>query len=166
MTAALRRVFGVEAEMEQRVAVDGRDHGDVAAMAAIAAAGAAARYVFLAPERKTAVAAVACFDGDNYFIYEQSLTSTDDIRRQYCRVDTSNVVLMLTNLPIRPRSLNSPAGNFRKQRVVFAPANVFAGLERRAALAHNDGTARDQLAAEYLHAEPLRVGIAPVFGTA
>jgi hypothetical protein len=66
--AALRRVFGIEAEMQQRVAVDGRDHDDVAAAAAIAAAGSAARHVLLAPESQTAVAAVARFDCDSYFI--------------------------------------------------------------------------------------------------
>ena len=41
---------------------------DVAAASAIAAARPAARDILLAPERKAAVAAVARFDRDSYFI--------------------------------------------------------------------------------------------------
>src|SRR6516165_3512927 len=58
------------------------------------------------------------------------------------------------------------ARHFRKQRIVLAPTYVETRLDLGAALPHNDRAARDQLAAENLHAQPLRVGIAPVFGTA
>src|SRR5690348_525691 len=58
------------------------------------------------------------------------------------------------------------AGDLGEQRVVLAPAHVIAGLETRAALAHDDGAAGNQLPAEHLYAEALRIGIAPVFGTA
>jgi len=67
--AALRRVFGIETEMEQRIAMDGGDHDDVAATAAIAAARATPRHVLLAPECEASVAAVAGFHRDFYFIY-------------------------------------------------------------------------------------------------
>ena len=66
--SALRRVFRIEAKMQQRIAVNGRHHDDVAATAAIAAAWTAARHVLLAAERQAAVAAIARFDRDSYFI--------------------------------------------------------------------------------------------------
>src|SRR5258708_5404739 len=52
---------------------------------------------------------------------------------------------------------------FCEERVVLADADVFAGLEARAALADQDGTARYHLAAEGFYAQALRVRIAPVF---
>src|ERR1035438_8026154 len=51
MSSALGRVFRVEAEMQQRIAVDGRDHSDVAATPAVTTAGTSTWDVFLAPER-------------------------------------------------------------------------------------------------------------------
>ena len=66
--AALGLVFGIEAEMEQRVVVLARDHDDVAAAAAVAAARAAARDELLPPEREAAVAAVAGFHGNSDFV--------------------------------------------------------------------------------------------------
>src|SRR5258708_28905942 len=68
--AALRFVFGVETVAEQRVGVLARHHSDVAAAAAIAAAGTAARDILLAPERQTAVAAVARLYVDFGFVDE------------------------------------------------------------------------------------------------
>src|SRR4051812_1192060 len=50
----------------------------------------------------------------------------------------------------------------RKQRVVLADADAVAGLEARAALAHDDLAAGDGLPGEHLHAEALRVGVAAV----
>src|SRR4051794_19771956 len=52
----------------------------------------------------------------------------------------------------------------REERVVAATADVGAGVEVRAALANDDLAGVDELAAEALHAEPLRVGIAAVLG--
>jgi len=68
VAAALSGVFGVEAEMEKRVAVDGGDHGNVAAASAIAAAGAAARHVFLTTESEAAIAAVTRLDCNVDFV--------------------------------------------------------------------------------------------------
>src|SRR5690606_38900265 len=48
------------------------------------------------------------------------------------------------------------------QRVVLAQADVLAGMEARAALAHDDRARGDRLAAVDLHTEHLRVGIAAV----
>src|SRR5581483_2998390 len=58
------------------------------------------------------------------------------------------------------------ARHFGEQRIVLAPADVQARLDLGAALANDDRPAGDQLAAENLYTEPLRVGIAPVSGTA
>src|SRR5579862_4105643 len=68
MTAALGSVFGVEAEVQQGVAVDGGDHDDIAAAAAVAAGRTAMGNVLLAAEGENAVTAVAGFDGDSYFV--------------------------------------------------------------------------------------------------
>ena len=48
-------------------------------------------------------------------------------------------------------------GNERKERVVFALAHVFAGLVLRPALAHENRSCVDKLAAEALYAQPLSV---------
>src|SRR6516162_7261121 len=58
------------------------------------------------------------------------------------------------------------ASDLGEESVVLAPTDVGARLQFGAALAHDDAAAGYQLAAEDLDAEPLRVGIAPVFGTA
>src|SRR5262249_26948967 len=50
----------------------------------------------------------------------------------------------------------------REQRVVLAPAHVDTRRDGRAALPHQDAAGRDPLAAEALHAEALRRGVASV----
>jgi hypothetical protein len=70
VAAALARVFGVVAEVEQGVVVCGGVERDVAAASAIAAAGAAFGDVLFAAEGEAAVAAVAGFDFNEYFVYE------------------------------------------------------------------------------------------------
>src|SRR5258706_1475814 len=52
----------------------------------------------------------------------------------------------------------------REQRVVLADADVGAGMELGAALAHDDRAGRNHLAAERLHAEHLGLRIAAVPG--
>src|SRR6185312_15459398 len=58
------------------------------------------------------------------------------------------------------------ARDLREEGIVFAPADIRTRLDLGAALPHDDRTARNQLSAEHFHAQPLRVGIAPVFRTA
>jgi hypothetical protein len=53
-----------------------------------------------------------------------------------------------------------------EQRVVLAHADALAGLEARAALAHDDLAARDDLAGEHLDPQHLGVGVAAVAGGA
>src|SRR3954451_10567810 len=56
------------------------------------------------------------------------------------------------------------AGGGREQRVVAAPADVEARMEVGAALPDEDLAGLDDLAAEPLHTQPLRVGVTPVAG--
>ena len=56
------------------------------------------------------------------------------------------------------------AGDEREQRVVAAAADAVAGVEVGAALADDDLAGVDQLAAEALDAEALRVGVTTVAG--
>ena len=72
MFATLALVFRVVAEMDQRVVALRTDHDDIAAMAAVAARGSAARNELFAPEGHAAVAAVAGLDANFCFINEHS----------------------------------------------------------------------------------------------
>ena len=73
---------------------------------------------------------------------------------------------MLMNLPMRPRSLNSTMPGTLANRVSSLPKPTFSPGLYGAALPHDDRAAGNQLAPENFHAEPLRIRIAPVFGTA
>ena len=70
VTSALGLVFGIEAEVDQRVVALAGFHDDVAAVAAVAAGGPAARHELLAPEGHAAVAAVAGFHPNFGFVNE------------------------------------------------------------------------------------------------
>ena len=60
--------------------------------------------------------------------------------------------------PRAPWSSNfTRAGDLREDRVVLAEADVQAGLEPAAALAHDDRAAGDDVAVVRFDAEPLRV---------
>src|ERR1019366_9136891 len=67
---ALRLVFRVEAELEQRIGVLARHHDDVAAATAVAAARTAPRDILLPAESQATVAAVAGLHEYSYFIYK------------------------------------------------------------------------------------------------
>jgi len=54
------------------------------------------------------------------------------------------------------------AGDLGEKRVVLADADVHAGLKLCAALAHENGSAADQLAAEPLHTQTLRITVPAV----
>src|ERR1700722_15304193 len=60
--------------------------------------------------------------------------------------------------------LELPA-DLSEQRVVGADAHVQPWLDPRAALPDDDRAAGDDLAGELLHAQPLRIGVAPVCRT-
>jgi hypothetical protein len=65
---ALRLVFGIEAEVQEGIAVDGRHHYDVAASPAVATRRATMRYILLTAEGKATVTAIAGLDRYFYFI--------------------------------------------------------------------------------------------------
>src|SRR6267142_3719705 len=73
VAAAIGFEFAIVAVAEKRVVVWVRFEVDAAAIAAVAAAWAAARNVFFATERDTAVAAVPCFHQDFCFVNEHEL---------------------------------------------------------------------------------------------
>ncbi|OFV96871.1 MAG: hypothetical protein A3F68_07905 [Acidobacteria bacterium RIFCSPLOWO2_12_FULL_54_10] len=58
------------------------------------------------------------------------------------------------------------AGDFCEERIILAPAYIVARLNRRAALADQDGTCRNQLASEPLNAKALGIGIPAISRTA
>ena len=70
VASALGLVFGIEAEVHQRVVALARLHHHVATMTAIAAGRTAARHKLLAPEGHAAVAAIAGLDSDFCFVNE------------------------------------------------------------------------------------------------
>ena len=81
MPPALGLVFGIKTEMQQRVVVFAGDKNHVAAAAAIAAAGASTRNKLLAAKRKAAIAAVARFHADSYFINKHGIRAGLSARR-------------------------------------------------------------------------------------
>ena len=70
VTSALGLVFGIEAEVNQRVVALAGFHDDVAAMTAVAAGRSSARHELLAAKGHAAIAAVAGFDSNFCFINE------------------------------------------------------------------------------------------------
>jgi hypothetical protein len=70
MLAALRLVFRVVAEMNQRVVALRCLHHHVAAASAVAAGGASARHKLLAPKGHAAIAAITGLDSDFRFVDE------------------------------------------------------------------------------------------------
>ena len=148
---AVAAAFGSEdvivAEFQEGVLVAIGDEVDVAAVAAITAAGSALWHELLAAEGNAAMTAVACFDCDLGFVDEQGLF--DRLNRD----ESSRRALIL--------ELNN-AGNLREERVVFADADIEAGFELRSALAHENRAAGYELSGKALHSEPLGMTVAPV----
>ena len=182
VASAFGAMFRVKTELQQRVLMNGRYQENVAAASAIAARRAAARDVLLPPESHAAVAAVAGFHQDARLVEKQHVVGTEWMqsprvgRRASCTGPRARPAprkgILLDG--VDADELAEPAaileldhaGYLGEQRVVLAPADVEAGFELGAALPHDDRTAGNQLAAEHFHAQPLRVGIAPVLGTA
>ena len=71
---AVMAIFGPEQasipEIRQRIQSLVDNQVDTAAIAAITAIGATARYIFLAPETQASITAVSCFHLDCCFIYK------------------------------------------------------------------------------------------------
>jgi hypothetical protein len=162
-------VLGVVAELEQRVLMARPDQDDIASAPAVTAARTTARNILLSPERETAIAAVAGFYQYSCFVEEQHRKAAGPSPD---RRPVKKFRLLLGSLYADELAHPAPvleldhARNLREQRIVLTPTNVQPRLDLGAALPDDDRPARNQLTAEHLHAEPLRVRIAPVFGTA
>ena len=57
-------------------------------------------------------------------------------------------------------------GDLRKEGIVLSAADVSAGVNSRAALAHDDRTGGDELAGKTLYTEPLTMTVATILGAA
>ena len=76
----------------------------------------------------------------------------------------SSTVTTLMNLPAPAAIFKAHhAVDQREQRIVLRARHILSGLVARAALPDQDAAARNHLAAETLHAQPLAVRIAPVY---
>src|SRR5205085_10533951 len=123
------------------------DEHDVAAGAPVTAVGPPFRHVLLAPEVQAAVAAATRLNADAGAVMEH--------RSLLGGVDFDEA--LLAALAERDR-----AGSRREDRVVAADAGSRTGTELRSALADDDHPGLHVLAGEDLHAEHLRLGVAPV----
>jgi hypothetical protein len=81
--SAITFVFRIEAEVDQRIVTLAGFHNNVTAAATIATGWPATRYKFFPAEGHTAVAAVACFDADNSFVYEHAFKECPEKRRAH-----------------------------------------------------------------------------------
>src|SRR6266851_5097997 len=77
VAAASGLVFGIKAEVHQGVVALAGFHPHVAAPAAVATRGTAARNKLLSPEGHASVAAVAGFNLDSRFVYKHRKTAMD-----------------------------------------------------------------------------------------
>ena len=144
------------------------DQNHVAAATAVAAAGTAARDKFLAPERKAAIAAVAGFHLDSYFIDKhigrgsgkQRALREAAAERELARLNADEFAEAAAVAKL------DDAGDLGKQGIVLAAADILAGLDTACRAAGREWTRQSPFPAEGLHAQPLGIGIAPVFGTA
>ena len=143
--ARLGPAVRVVAEREQRRDVAVGLQPDVAARAAVAAVGPALRDVGLAPERHAARAAVAAAEVDLDLVDERRTRRSAYGRRRAARRSSSAAVVPTRVRTGRCRRACGPAVaelhdavRRGEQRVVAALADVLAGVEPGAALAHDD----------------------------
>src|SRR5215471_4244417 len=156
--AAFGLVLGIEAELQEGVGVLAAHHDHVASAAAIAAAGTAARDELLPAEGKATVPAVAGLYENSYFINEHRKAAGVWFCRRLDETGGELCAGLDVNEPAHATAVAEldHAGHLGEESVVLAPADINAGLQLGAALAHDDAAAGDQLAAEHFHAEPLR----------
>src|SRR5262245_20981711 len=132
---------------------------DTAAVTAVAAVGAAVRHELLAAEADAAGASVAPLDEDIDLVDEHAVAHRGP-RAGPAESDRVGADAHEARVAA-PLELHV-AVDLGEQRVVRADPDVEAGLESRAALAHQDGAAGHELAGEPLDAEHLGIRIAAV----
>ena len=160
MPASLGFMFGVEAEVEKRILMGTGDQVDAAPASTISTARPAAWNELLPAKGQTAVTAVAGLYVDSYFVDKHEwagVTTRLGLRACFDAYEAAHAAAV---------AKFHYTGDLGEQGIVLGPSDVLAGLELCAALAHNDRAARNQLAAENFYAQPLRVGITPILGTA
>jgi len=162
--AAFAFVFGIEAELQQRIGVLAAHHHHIAAAAAIAAAGSAARNEFLPAEGKATVTAVAGLYVNSYFVNKHRKAAGVHSCRRLVRTKGELCAGLDVDELAHATAVAEldDASDLGEESVVLTPADIDARLQLGAALAHDDAAARNQLAAENFHAQALRIGIAPV----
>src|SRR5581483_4782063 len=117
--------------------------------------------VFLTAESQAAVAAVTGFHQDSYFVDEHGIGRPETPATGRGGGPTGKLRDLLGSLDADELAHAAAvfefhhAGDFREQRVVFAPADIQARLDLGATLPHDDRAARHQLPAEHFYAEPL-----------
>ena len=169
--------------VDQRVQIVRGLEDDVAALAAVAAVRPAEFDELLAAKAHRAAAAIAAFQVDLALVeefhricvpatgFEQKRGAADrspsDIRR--CREaairrlpPASGGTTEMNLRPPMPVVKLHGAGFQREQRVVAAHADPLAGMKLGAALPHDDVAGNDDLAAEFLDAEPPSGAVAAV----
>src|SRR5688500_11276457 len=135
----------------------GGDDEDGAAVAAVTAARAAARDAHFAAERHAAVAAAAGCDVDVDFVDEHERGGCSPAELALFDRDDADAAAVRAVA----RELHG-AGDLGEQRVVLAAADVVARAELAAALTDENRPAGHQVAVVPLHAEALRIAVAPV----
>jgi hypothetical protein len=152
----------VDADQGILVAICPQDN--VSATSAVATIGPAARYEFLAPEARGAMAAVACGGVEGYLVDERSrlqavvterqrLASTAARARSGGRDDAHSLSVLL--------ELDDPVPQ-SKERVVAAALDVLTGQILRSTLSYDDGSGCDRLPSVALDAKTPAAAVTPV----
>ena len=177
MPAARSQVLGVVAQMQERVQRRIRDYPNIATASAIAARWTTTRYEFFPPKSRDAITASAALYSNLRAINKHlkrkrrrpKFFSTWLRRRMIAR---SLQVLGRRSLFQRVDANELAAAPFlfklhdavnqRKQSVVLAASDIFAGLPFGATLSRNNVSTQYTLATKLLQTQTLRIGIAAI----
>lgn len=160
VATALGGMLRVEPKVKKGVVMLARFEDDVAAAPSIPAAWASARHILLAPERKTAIAAIAGLYRDNNFVDEhvnRTVTAGQPVRPEVKRIFLlgGDDVDELAE-PATVAELHRTADGGEK-RIVLAETHVLARFDSGAALTNNNGPAGYNFARKLLYTQTLRV---------
>lgn len=143
--------------IEQRVHIPVDDEDNITAVPAITAVGSAEGPELFAEDRCTTMPTVTTTTVNGGPIYKR------------CHVPEPGADLRgrddIDDPPAAMRAEFNNARSEREQRVIATASDVAAGMEVCAALANDDLPGVHSLAAKTLHAQALRIGIAPVART-
>src|SRR5919204_3070593 len=100
MAPALRFVFGIKAEVNQRIVALAGFHHNVAPAPAVAARWTSTRHELLAPEGNAAIAAIARLHSDFCFVDEHRQTQIQRARNS----STGTLMLCWTRVAVVPKT--------------------------------------------------------------